>query len=1007
MDHEGHTVVKDAVASVRVKTQVGTVQRQLGQVDEAVHSFEAALQLNPEHLMALEGLGETYLAQAHARTSEGLYTAAAAALLAGCSITRKFLDLTIARTSSQGHRGSCAWKLLGDLYTYGHKLPAFCFVTDRSVGKDGEVEDGFGSTTAALRKVSFLFEGARKRLSFVAKGEAPYRRAVEVLGEKQVSDETSEAYSTLLAAALYDLGLNLFLRSQLVRMDAGEGSGPWPQDMYASLPQVGSLASQAKQVFMKALLINPLHSDTWNGLGAVMKDPLVRQHCWVRAVQLAHNASGWANLGMMFVEWRLHSQAYEAFGGLQAVADHPMMWVGLGLLKEEKASQLNEVPQKRRRALDAYFSSLETGQHLDGLTGLGVTASCSQSYESDVLVALQQRVELNPCSAHVWNLLGTALERAGYHRKAIVAYKNAVCLLEDQHTMFLDSNVVGVENEWIDGRNGGVIKCSEALSIIRSNLGRALALCGMANEAVEALQQGDQAQVDFFLQLGRAHAMAGDWDGALAAFSQVEPGSREAAGVLLSEAAMCLKRGEQQEAQKVALKLARVHTQNRLGLIGALCVGALTKDIGILEQVAALLSNLQQNKWNPNGNNRGISVEQALRVTHMATCAMGTQDKINRRALCKAVHVMPTSSQSWAMLGADLADSVADKGAADAAELNLVNMCALASEVQMMSGVLGTMRATGSSGTVKEDGTSAPVFMAGDLSYCLSIKALVDIFKGGRKSLAAAVKTASRAVHECPSSLCAWHSLAAALAGHALASPLPVSTDLRRSRTIFQGLLASPGEDNRDRLALCIYEQYLTLLLEGSISEKTCKSGLMDDVSKPLSNQLEMARCKLAEGGDLEDVVEEFKAAAITQPFSVECWHELSRCYLLLGWPGAALVALKCGVSLVEGSAVAPLYLEMAGIRFRLGQNNEGMMSMGKGSRAGIEGVAVHVLRALGSARLGRKSQALSALEKAKTCDPAAVPKEYPMELFLQEEADCMEDSKGASVRQLSKLTPS
>lgn len=71
--------------------QVGTIQRQVGQVDEAVSSFTQALELQPNSALALEGAGEAYLAQAHARTSEGLYTAAFDALQKGCVVTKRLL----------------------------------------------------------------------------------------------------------------------------------------------------------------------------------------------------------------------------------------------------------------------------------------------------------------------------------------------------------------------------------------------------------------------------------------------------------------------------------------------------------------------------------------------------------------------------------------------------------------------------------------------------------------------------------------------------------------------------------------------------------------------------------------------------------------------------------------------------------------------------------------------------------------------------------------------------
>lgn len=69
--------------------------------------------------------------------------------------------------------------------------------------------------------------------------------------------------------------------------------------------QTGRLA---EDTFKQAVEADPLHSESWNGLGSVSRDPLVQQHCWVRSVQLAHNPSAWANLGMLYIRWGLDIQ---------------------------------------------------------------------------------------------------------------------------------------------------------------------------------------------------------------------------------------------------------------------------------------------------------------------------------------------------------------------------------------------------------------------------------------------------------------------------------------------------------------------------------------------------------------------------------------------------------------------------------------------------------------------------------------------------------------------------
>ncbi|CAN0151264.1 unnamed protein product, partial [Ectocarpus fasciculatus] len=345
-DHQDPPSSVEAAARVRVRTQVGTIQRQIGQVDEAVSSFNDALTLDPESILALEGSGEAYLAQAHARTSEGLYNAAAKALRNGRDATKRFLNLKATDRGSSGEGAGagapsgggsaaaaaavsmeCAWKLLGDLHTYAHKLPPMCFEDEGSREKKGGSAEGgsvlgLGTSKAAVEQAALAKEGARNRVDFVAQGADAYRNLVQLLEAREndggvdgQSGETSatagqQALVATKAAALYDLGLNYLLRGRLVCSDAGEGSGLLAQEVYEDLPEVAELTRSAEEAFRRSVEADPAYSEAWNGLGATMsKKPLAQQHCWVRSVQLEHNPSAWANLGMLYVRWGMDIQA--------------------------------------------------------------------------------------------------------------------------------------------------------------------------------------------------------------------------------------------------------------------------------------------------------------------------------------------------------------------------------------------------------------------------------------------------------------------------------------------------------------------------------------------------------------------------------------------------------------------------------------------------------------------------------------------------------------------------
>ena len=68
-------------------------------------------------------------------------------------------------------------------------------------------------------------------------------------------------------------------------------------------------------------------------------------------------------------------QAYGSFGGLQAVTDHPVMWVGLGLLKEKEACGPDVAAAKRRRLLSQV--QLAACPEMQGL--FGCSYECPQT----------------------------------------------------------------------------------------------------------------------------------------------------------------------------------------------------------------------------------------------------------------------------------------------------------------------------------------------------------------------------------------------------------------------------------------------------------------------------------------------------------------------------------------------------------------------------------------------------------------------------------------------------
>eukprot|EP00903_Cladosiphon_okamuranus_P012909 g12052.t2 len=1039
---QGDTDVKLA-ARVRVRTQVGTIQRQIGQVDEAVSSFEEALSLDPESSLALEGAGEAYLAQAHARTSEGLYTAATKALRNGCEVSRHFLANRSAAASSatstasgtKAARGGCAWKLLGDLCTYAHKLPPMCFEGEgarkgQQGGERGACE--LGTKEAGEHQAALAKEGERNRLNFVAQGAHAYGELVKMsttpergraVGEGGESE--SAALLATKAAAFYDLGLNYLVRARLLRSEAGEGSGLLPQEVYEEIPEVADLARSAETAFKQSIEADPAFSDAWNGLGAVSRDPLVQQHCWVRAVQLDYNPSAWANLGMLYVRWGLDIQAYESFGGLQAVTDHPTMWVGLGLLKEKEACQPGVTAAKRRRLLaqasDAYYSSLETGQHLDGLLGLGTTAGQTHS-QPDALVALQQHLDLSPSSAQAWNYLGAASELAGRATQAVTAYRRALGLLEEQ------GDSLGRGEVW-----------AEVVRMAKVNLGRALVLKGEAEEAVYCLGADDVTEADSMLMpnlhLGRAYALMEDWDKALGALEKDPDG----VDTMVSMAVVSYLRGDENGATAAATELVARHPGDRRMLHAVISLAALVGDSGLAQQASRALQALPKRPTASDADgrlSRQNAAEEDLWAIHLAMRATGAPDAACRRALSKAVHLSPSSISSWARLGAATADEAASHsgqgvhpgcsgGGSDGASrglavsAKLAEACLASAEKHAMYSLLAKARDAGSNAGGGSAGGASGEVAAKELAASLSgiAKAVMCAGRVGGKSKKSgfgvganrrSVRASSRAVHLYPGDTLSWRCLTTALVGDALASASvkPEVRDLMLgdARVLSRGLCEhhnrrNGGDKDEDRdcglgagvnVSMVHAEaDYLQRLLglEGS-DDAECDGSFVSSLRAARAAALLVADASAGGsngdgGGGCEDAIKRYKLALQVQPRALVAWRELAACYEVEGQHNSSAAALKCGAQALctavdeevdRGSTssniakvAAPLYLQMGASSLSMpGQEDAALASIGEAFRFGKGGVAGHVLRGLVYSRLGKDGPATSALAKAR-----------------------------------------
>jgi tetratricopeptide (TPR) repeat protein len=205
-----------AAAAVRVRCDMGQAYREIGQVDEAVAALEAALLLAPADTLARTGTAAAALAQAHARTSEGLYGAAAECLRRGAAVAEAHLADTSSSSSSSSEGARTALKLLGDLRLYAHRLPPSCF------------------------------GGAAQHSEFVQGAVAAYEQGLTLLPPHSSSDEDT-------AAGHYDVGLALLLRAHMLRLQAGEGCGLWSTEAYTQVSK-NAIIQEIMAVIVQAII---------------------------------------------------------------------------------------------------------------------------------------------------------------------------------------------------------------------------------------------------------------------------------------------------------------------------------------------------------------------------------------------------------------------------------------------------------------------------------------------------------------------------------------------------------------------------------------------------------------------------------------------------------------------------------------------------------------------------------------------------------------------------------
>uniref|UniRef100_H2XYI6 Tetratricopeptide repeat protein 37 n=1 Tax=Ciona intestinalis TaxID=7719 RepID=H2XYI6_CIOIN len=453
--------------------QMAAIKQLLGQFTEAIEVYHQVLEMKPDYVPALKGLGESHLSIAHSMLSEGRDLTCVDHVNEALKFFAKALCL---RPDI-----ACLWSSVGDCLTCIHPLHNTSFtlsIPTTLLGKQLKDCD----ETKIMGKLEVL-----------------------QLGEKFYLHGIRLSKST--ATMLYNLGMNYFHQAK----SCGD-------DNKAKL-----LASKSVEVLKISISHGSKNPISWNALGVVCASTYVQnlqlaQHCFITSINLeSNNCRAWSNLGMLYLQHNHVEMAHKAFKVAQSLdPSFCNSWIGQAAIAGMIGS--NE-------AMDLFRHSTELGLHMQAACGYS-SRVCNLLYEckdrsdknyvenihklngiSAAVVQLSKYCQRNPACPHSITMLAYLLEESGLFPLSEKYYYQALTLLQSELTDVKtdDKKVDRAKSNYarILYTNG---KYSEAISAYKSisqplhhdlcMLALSLYMAGKLNDSNNILDQANQMVED-------------------------------------------------------------------------------------------------------------------------------------------------------------------------------------------------------------------------------------------------------------------------------------------------------------------------------------------------------------------------------------------------------------------------------------------------------------------------------------------------------------------------------
>ena len=306
--------------------------------------------------IAASGLGKGMLCLARKSVIEGKYSAARRFLQEGIDILFQSVEQQLPDESAYRH--GCAFKLVGDLFSFGIDLPPYVF-NDCSNEANNHA-------------------GIERKIGFVAKGETYYKKAADIFQTCSMSPvQSDDLKSDFLALAFCDIGTNILQQAKLILECTSEGSEVIVRSrsilgFVKENDRLRTLLERSIQFFKKSIEIDDLLPDSWCGLGCALTttSPITAQHCFCRALQIEKtHVDAWTNLYFLFLEYGVTESSPEVIDILTQIIDSPLTWIGRAISLERDSFSADDNEEVICDAMNAYRSALQTCRHPFALLG--------------------------------------------------------------------------------------------------------------------------------------------------------------------------------------------------------------------------------------------------------------------------------------------------------------------------------------------------------------------------------------------------------------------------------------------------------------------------------------------------------------------------------------------------------------------------------------------------------------------------------------------------------------